>query len=67
MDGISKLRHSQIESISKANHKTSNCKGFNRSFTNQRKGSRAISALDAKLNAIQNIIYGAKKTKKLNM
>lgn len=49
----------------KRSRKGSNCRGtMNISFTSQRKGSRAISALDAKLSALKNIIYGARKTKR---
>jgi hypothetical protein len=64
---IGRTRYRQAGSVNRAerrSYKASNRRGMNVSFTSQRKGSRAISALDAKLNAIQRIIYDAKKIKK---
>ena len=55
---------SSVNRMEKKCHKTINSKGvINKSFTNQRKGSRVINTLDTKLNALQSIIYATKKTK----
>jgi len=54
-----------VNRAERKSHKASNRKRMNVSFTSQRKGSRAISALDAKLNAIQRILHDAKKGKRI--
>jgi len=63
LDNQPKTHHHQAASITKAedpvNRTMYGRSALERSFRTGGKGDRAISALDAKLNAMQNLIYGA--------
>ncbi len=70
MDAGSRTHHHQTASVSRGqadpacderNRTAYGRAAFERSFRTQGRGdSRAISALDAKLSAMQNLIYGPK-------